>query len=192
MRTNRRRNYDKPQWEIDKENAEREKREAIQRGLEQTEENFPRLGTGQSKTINWSGRKFVELASEWKADDDARKAVEELSASASSTNADVFVMPKFTLTHHYTEEDVIEDDDAPPPVQDSVSEEDAGWVTVDNRAKYRQRMIRKEVRIEEKLRRLDNGEDVEPEDDGEDETVEDDTCWNTGVEVAPAGKGHDS
>jgi hypothetical protein len=74
-----RRPYEKPQWQIEEDKAKLaldEKAKATERGLENTIENFPTLGGNPvvaPPSIWSSGRKFSELASEWKATDEQLK-----------------------------------------------------------------------------------------------------------------------
>lgn len=197
MTNNRRRNhnrYEKPQWEVEKERMEEER----QKALENTEENFPSLGRNISAKPNtWLGRRFTELAADWKAEDDDRKAAEDIqNTQGRDVRPDTFVMPQFTLRHHYVEpedEEYEEEEEisAPQPIQPPNEEED-GWVTVDSGAKKRARMIRKQRRYEDRMRRLDDGEEIEPEHDENDEQPQDDTCWNTNIAAAPMGKHNDS
>lgn len=184
--SHRRRNYQKQQWEIEKENMERERREAIERGLERTEENFPSLGNSIAKPVAWGGRKFSELASEWKAQDDRKKEVEE-TGYEHTYRGDEFVMPQFAPIQNFVEPE--EDDEESPPAPLSTTEE-TDWVTVDHGAKQRARRSRKNARIEERLRRYDEGEEPEPMGDNLDE--EDDTCWDNGTTDAPIGKSFNS
>lgn len=181
-RNNRRRNYEKSAWEIERENLERlqrEKDEAAARAMENTEENFPTLGKSVAKPVTWNGKKFTELASEWKADTDEQKirAQHAKILSEQNTTDDGFVMPKFDLTRHYAEN---------VTQQQSSSEEkstDSTWTTVNNSMKTQARLARKQRRIDEKIDRADDGEEIESESDHDEN---DDSCW--GVQVAPAGK----
>ncbi len=187
MNNNRRnRFYEKPQWEVEKERLEQEKAEQDARNMEQTEENFPSLVSSRPVLSTWSGRKFNELASEWKADEDERKVIQEASKTSGDTTTPVvdgFVMPTFKLTHHYAEkEETVVSDDKP------AEKEEDEWVTVDHRAKDRARQIRKQQRFEEKMRRMDNGEESESEHDDNNDDQADDSCWND----APIGKSFNS
>lgn len=182
--SSRRRYYqsnNKPQWEVDKENAERERLAAIARNLEKTEENFPRLGGGVAKDVSWSGRKFTALASEWKENDDSRKAEEERQkeSDCSGGGPRVLTLPKFTPSHHYVEAD--EGEMTPLPRAPLQKSEDDEWVTVDRTSKYARRQARKQARMEERLRHMDEHADEEPSSD--DDNEEDDTCWADGPET---------
>jgi len=187
---NRRRNYnsryEKPAWEIEKERAEKERREADERALQRTEENYPALGSVVAKPMTWSGRKFTELATEWKETEEKKKAIDDGTAPPEK-NTDVFVMPMFRPSRFYAEEDDTPlPDNVVPCAPLQVASEDDGWVTVDNSAKKQARLIRKQARMEERLRRMDEGEDVPPENQDEtsgDQDEEDESCW-----VAPQGK----
>lgn len=184
---NRRRNYhyEKPAWEVEKERIEKERQEAIERGLQRTEENFPALGSASAKTVSWGGRKFTELVTEWKDKDEQEKVIKEGTALPEKTS-DVFVMPVFRPRRFYVEEDDTPlPDEYVPCAPLPVAPEDDGWVTVDNSAKKQARAARKQARMEERLRRMDEGEELEPEEDGDEE--QDDTCWN-GDHAVPIGK----
>lgn len=181
MSNNRRRNYaryEKPQWEIEKERAERERQEAIERGLKNTEENFPALGSGAPKQTAWGGRKFNELAAEWKQHDDERKIEEEYTKKD-----DTFTLPVFQPRHYFVEEDEDMSSQPPPRIAEP---EDNGWTTVDRTKKMDARLVRREARQDERLRRMDEG--IEPDSDENEEIGEDEeSCWN---QVAPIGKQH--
>ena len=188
MERSNRRNYrerqDKPQWEIEKEEAERKKKDKAAKNMEFTTENFPSLGGGGVKApVVWGGRKFSELASDWKADSDEKKAAEEKAKQGFVKKDDhLFVMPTFHPSAYYVEED--EEEESAPVVEKNQEEnDDDGWVTVDHSLKREIRKARKQARFEEKMRRFDNGE--EPEDEHHSEK-EDDSCWQE--EAAPAGK----
>lgn len=183
MNTNRRRNYrnyEKPQWQVEKEKIEREREEARLRAIEKTEDNFPTLGKIPVKNTVWGGKKFTELASDWKAADEERKAEEEKRKE--QQKHDSFVMPRFNLQHHY-----VEPEDEENTVVHSTSpvvEEEDTWTTVDTTAKKYAQLVRREQRREERLRRMDAGEESEP---SSEEDEEEDSCWN---QVAPIGKSY--
>lgn len=164
------RKHYKPHWEVEKEAQDRlaeEMRKEQERGLANTEENFPSLGTKTVAARQWGGRKFNDLAQEWKSTEDEKKEMQELKKEAPVTEFG-FILPKFNNVHHYHEKEDDEEDDAPAEQQDE-------WVTVDRNAKRVAQMERRIKRKEEYLRRLDEGGDLEPADgsDGQDET-----CWN--------------
>lgn len=185
MNTNRRnRVYEKPQWEVEKDRIEQEKAEMDARNMEKTEDNFPALGKVVSRSVAWGGRKFTDLATEWKSEDDTRKLTTETKPEGEThPSSDGFVMPTFKLTHHYAEkEEAVVSDDKP------VEKEEDEWVTVDHGAKARARQIRKQQRFEEKMRRMDNGEESESEHDDNNDDQADDSCWND----APIGKSFNS
>ena len=181
-RNNYQRSYGKTQWELDKENAERERQEKLARNMEDTLENFPTLGGAKSVTPNSWGRSFKTLASEWKADEDDRKADEEAAAKQKDNRQgkyDGIVVPKFAPVRRFVEEDEEEEFPTQTPVAAATTEDDdeSGWTTIDRKSKYRARKARKNARIEEKLRRLDDGEELEEEQNDE-EKEEDESCWN--------------
>lgn len=181
MKSTRYRNYEKPQWEVEKERIERERREAQERGMRDTEENFPRLGGATAKPVNWSGRKFTELATEWKSEEDERKALEEAEKKGVETpKNEKFILPTFNPSRHYVETEDGEDTPIPAVEETSATQgEDDGWTTIDHSAKFAARRARKQKRMEEKLKRYDEGEEPEPADGEQNEEEQDDSCWNS-------------
>lgn len=174
------RNYGKARWEIEKEEAERKRQEEIARGLERTEENFPQLGNATAKTLSWGGRKFTDLVNEWKEEDDKKKSLEEKPEEGYfEKEYEEFVMPKFQPTHRYYEPE-------PVPEEKPAVQEDDGWVTVDNFAKKKAKQAKKQARLQEKLRRYDEGGELEYNDESEEE--KDDTCWNGDLDLVPLSK----
>jgi hypothetical protein len=174
-----RRQYDKPHWQIEKEKAEaeaEEKRKEAERGLERTEENFPALGSSDIRPLGWvkdSGRKFTQLVSEWKEEEDKLKEDEEFENRRSESNTYAFTLPRFHTTgrfgepedetEQYTEEELITKEQT----------EDDGWVLVEK--KFRKPKSEKTFEEFEK--------DMEKLDDQEDDTVwgapeEHETCWD--------------
>ena len=138
-----RRPYEKPYWQIEQEKVQlelEEKKKAAERGLEDTEENFPTLGGRAIMSSGgvWSGpRKFSELASDWKSADDQRKEEDERRKNDySNTGVDGnFPLPRFHTVHRFSEpEDEYYDHDDYVTEQPTPSEEK--WTVVDNR-KYR-------------------------------------------------------
>ena len=176
--------YVKPQWEVDAEEDEKRKTEEIARKMENTEENFPTLGNTVSKTVKWGGtaRGFAELAAEWKADDDARKAVEEeqraMSGAKRVDESVGMALPRFNPTRRFIEQD----EQAPSTNKPTtpVDDDDSGWVTVDSRDKHDSRRARQIARKEAELRRLDEMGDNIPDHSSSDESGEEggETCWN--------------
>lgn len=135
--------YEKPFWQIEQEKAKlelEEKKKAAERGLEDTIENFPTLGNTSmtSSSSIWSGgRKFSELASDWKMADDQRKEEEERQKTASTTvyTDGVFPLPRFHNMGRFGEpEDEYYEENDSMAHQQAPSEEK--WTLVDNR-KYR-------------------------------------------------------
>ncbi len=190
MNTNRRRNYqyEKPAWEVEKERMEKEKREAQERGMRNTEDNFPALGSSNAKKISWGGRSFTELAAEWNEMDEAKKRAELKKKSEPEKESDIFTMPVFRPSRFYVDDEEY-CEKTPAPILPPVDPDEDGWVEVDRQAKKLRRIARKKAYMEERLRRMDDGEDVEPDSGGddEDEDEKDETCWN-GDESAPIGK----
>jgi hypothetical protein len=173
-----RRPHEKPFWQIQQENEKlelEEKKKAAERGLEDTAENFPTLGgnTVSASGSIWSGgRKFSELATDWKSTDDQRKEEEERQKNRLDDNRrdDTFQLPRFRSMRRFSEpEDECCEDEAPP--EQPLPEEEK-WTLVDNR-KYRK--PKKEFDFSEELDDYDEN--------GEDETVwgapeEHETCWD--------------
>ena len=172
-----RRTYEKSSWDLQREQAEyqaEEKRKNARRGLEKTEENFPVLGNGScvaSARWNITDRKFSQLVSEWKNDDDERKEQEEKQKDTVRKEKDVLVLPVFRNTKRFSdldEKSPKEDEhEKPTPTVDD------DWTNVDSR-KYRK----------PKPERTSEDESMnEPKDDAEDDTVwatqeEHETCWD--------------
>ena len=125
----RNRNYQKPQWEIQEEDDKRkaeEKKRAEERGLEKTEENFPSLGGSAPRVNTWGGgRKFTELASEWKEEADRNVEIKE--------EEEKFVLPRFRNIHRFVEPE----DDTPPPPRQTEYDND-GWTTVERKIKKKE------------------------------------------------------
>lgn len=172
----------KPQWEVDAEAAEKLKKEQLARAMDDTEENFPTLVKTASKTVKWGGtRGFAELAAEWKAEDDARKAAEEERlAMANSNKGDDSVgitLPRFNPSQRFVEKDEpqVSTQKETAPTQD----DDSGWTLVDSRAKHETRRARQIARKDAELRRLDElGDNVPSSSDDESGEEGGDTCWN--------------
>lgn len=164
----RRRHYDDSKERAAAE--ERAREEELQKNLANTEENFPSLGGGIAKPRStWGGKKFTELASEWKKDDDDRKIMEEIQAT---DDKDEFVMPKFNPTHRFVEPEY-EKEECQPAEKETENEDE--WTTVDRTSKKAAQLARKQKRLEEKMKRMDDGEEHESE-----KSEEEDTCWNDG------------
>lgn len=190
MNSNRRRNYrnyEKPQWQLEKERIEREKEEARQKAVEKTEENFPALGKAPVKSTTWGGaKKFTDLVSEWKEADEERKEVEKRQKAQEEEMRkqklqDRFVMPYFTPQHRFVETE--DEEMVVAPTSTSEMEEDT-WTTIDSSVKKQAQLLRREQRHEENLRRMDAGEESES---SMSEEEEEDSCWN---QVAPIGKSY--
>lgn len=184
MSSNRQRKYNsyaKPRWEVEKEEAERARLEQLKRNMENTEENFPELvfvdSVAPKVSSVWKGRKFSELAADWKNTDEQKKEEEERRKQevTNRTEDGVFLLPRFTPSNRFVEQD---EKPEPETEKKEVVEEDdeSGWVTVDRNAEKQARMARKVRRKEEKLRRMDEGEEPSSSDSEEDE--QDDSCWN--------------
>lgn len=166
----RQRKHYKPHWEVEKEEQERlaeQMRKEQERGLENTEENFPSLVAKPVVARQWGGRKFNDLAQEWKSTEDEKKELQELKKEVPVTEFGM-VLPKFNNIHHYHEKEEIQQGEKPVDEQDD-------WVTVDRNSKRVAQMERRIKRKEEYLRRLDDGDDI---DTAEGSDGQDETCWN--------------
>lgn len=171
----RRRPYFKPQWEIEKEKNDRlaeEKRKEAERGLENTETNFPVLCAAAPKNTSWVGRKtFSQLATEWKETEDEKKRREDME-KATGIDADTpFILPTFQNVHRFVEpeeEQPVEEPKKEPSPEDL---EEIGWTIVQNRKPR----VKKEIEFKE--------EDAESSEGSQDDTVwntreEHETCWD--------------
>lgn len=104
-----RRHYQKPLWEIEKEQAEAaaaEERKKQEAGLENSEDNFPSLGQPAKSMRVWGGeRSFADLAQEWSAKAETEKIEGEMKSEVTD-NTD-FSLPRFRNVHRFHEpEDV--------------------------------------------------------------------------------------
>jgi hypothetical protein len=142
-----RRPYEKPQWQIEEEKAKLEldeKTKATERGLENTIENFPTLGGNPVVTppsIWSSGRKFSELASEWKATDEQNKEDDERQKNREieTKRDDMFQLPRFRNVRRFAEpedEYYDEEENVPQEKKEDAEEEGEEWTVVDN-TRYR-------------------------------------------------------
>jgi hypothetical protein len=84
-----------------KQAEEEEKRKQAERGLERTEENFPALGNAGAKQMTWGGRKFTDLAAEWKEETDREK--EAKTVEEKRTDDSEFVLPRFHNIRRFAE-----------------------------------------------------------------------------------------
>lgn len=165
----RKRNYSKPQWEQEKdaaEKAEKDKREAEEKAaLENTEENFPSLSRAAPKQVSWSGRKFSELATEWK-----EKAEEEASVKQTvdkDVSLEGVVLPKFNNVHRFHEpEENVENS-----TEDKNSDEE--WKTV-----RRKVYVPKKKTIEEEIKEEEEKEESDDTVWATEDKEEYETCWD--------------
>ena len=118
--------------------------------IDNDDNNFPSLGGASSATKSWSGRKFTELATEWKAEEDQKKAEKELEKKGETYE---FALPKFNNIHHFHEPEDQEEE------QEEEKQEESEWVEV-----------KKKVRVKKSV--LDYTEK-----DFEKDDKNDDTCW---------------
>lgn len=135
--------------------------EPVEEKLTLDESSFPALGSTVKTTKPVWGKKFSELASEWKTQEEESKILD----SPKKDDRDI-VLPRFNPTHKFVEQETA----VPEP-----QEEESDWTTVDRTAKKLAQLARKQQRIDEKMRRMDEGEDVES-----DKSEPEDTCWNDG------------
>lgn len=124
------------------------------------ESAFPALGkTVQTTKPAW-GKKFSELASEWKEKEEEEKVLEPIKKEEKEIS-----LPRFNPVHTFVEKD---------ETPQSEVEDTSDWTTVDRTAKKLAQLARKQKREDERLKRLDDGEEFESE------HSEDETCWNDG------------
>lgn len=153
------RNYKSPaeiRREKEKQEAEENKKLAV------TEDNFPSLTKTVTAKPTWGGKKFSELATEWKDSDDLNAAMREEDAAHVSGRYDTFVLPRFNPIRYYVDE--------PPPVYEEPEDtsaplDDDGWVRVEKKLK-----VKREKSFEELEEEYNN------------EGEQDDTVWNDGPE----------
>jgi hypothetical protein len=173
-----RRTYEKTQWESKKEEEQREaeeKRKATQRSLEDTVENFPALGNSTTTSSTWkiNTRKFSELASDWKTNDDNQKEREEREKVAGNKHSDVFVLPRFRRVQRFSDtEDDSPNEEGNASEKPVLNPEEEGWTLVD----------KKTYRKPKAERNLSDEDSVEQKHE-EDDTVwaapeEHETCWD--------------
>lgn len=159
----------KAQWEIEEE-KQKQKLEEEQQALANTLENFPTLGNnGSPKTLAWGGgKKFVELASEWKEDEEHNEILKRMEASEESERHRLdFALPKFHNVRRFIEpEDFQEEQDISSL---NIPQKDE-WIEVKKKVHFK-----KEKTLEEKF--------PDPEDEHSKDSVwadgveEHETCW---------------
>lgn len=142
--------------------------------IENNEENFPALGQAVAKATPWTGRRFTELASDWKKDDDEKKILNMVRPKEDIDAG--FVMPQFNPSQRFVEEEEIVE---APPSSTVQSEDDEGWTTVDRTNRRMAQMEKRLRRKDEYLRRLDEGQ--EPV--GEEKSDEEDSAWGNQPEA---------
>lgn len=117
------------------------------------DKNFPPLGNSVAKT--WTGRKFSELAQEWKAAKEESDFIDKVKKAEDETPA--FVLPKFRNVKHYVERE--------KEVENKPTD---GWTTVNSRRIRREKV----VNLDEKYPEPPD-ESVWSNDKGDHET-----CWD--------------
>jgi hypothetical protein len=184
------RNYDRRPRETEKQRIEREREEALKLATEKTDKNFPSLGKVSNNTSasGWGSKKFTELVSDWKEEDDLRKDEEKLQKlyEEEMHRREKFRMPYFSLHNRFVEpEDDYSPSDYIPEKEEEKELDTDTWTTIDTASKRNAQLNRRRIRHEEKLKRMDDGQISESSsDDGQ----QDDSCWN---QVAPMGKSYD-
>ena len=159
--------YQKPQWEVEKEKQAADALEKLkeeERGLEHTEKNFPVLGVSVANPRTWGGRKFTEMASEWKDNDEREKQTSEEKATSEEYN---FVLPKFRTVRRFAEPE--EELDEP---EDKPAEEE--WELVQRKV----RKVRRDLTEEELEAKYAPRDDDENGDTVWAGTEEHQTCWD--------------
>lgn len=134
------------------------------KSLEMNEDNFPVLGNPPAKSSGWDGRKFSELASEWKEEQD--KLIDENTMNnVKDEIREDFVLPRFMTTRRFEEpEDVVDEPKTVTPVEDE-------WTVVSH----------KKVRKPKPIIDDEFDEQAEVDDNGEtvwDGPEEHETCWD--------------
>lgn len=166
-------------WEIEKERVAAEaaaKRASTEKAiLEKTENNFPSLGGASKAAPSWSGRKFSELAADWKRDDDDRKAEEDRKKNSKHVDDNFFILPKFNNVRRFVEEDEYDEEEYygethETSIQEPVENDETGWTSVSNR-KVRKQKVLPSINDENFMR-----------DPDEDEKPKDDSVWNGPLE----------
>ena len=166
-----RRTYEKSQWELQKEQAERDAEEMRKRALDNSDVNFPALGRAVTSTTWNSGPKFSELAADWDNDDEEKKKREEQEKEFGKRGVAgpsvTFSLPMFRPTRRFSEPD----ERSSSEEEKQAPKEDDGWTVVDN-TKYRK----------PKSKRESDDEGVNEQKD-QDDTVwagpeEHETCWD--------------
>lgn len=168
-----RRTYQKPQWEVEKEENERKQlaeQQELEKKRELTDENFPSVSSTAPRVSSWNGKKtFAALAVEWeekaKEDDVQEKQKDEHVAQFQKRTT--IPLPQFHNIHRFVEP---EDEPEQEPKKKQSDPDEEGWVTVD-RKKYRRQKT-----IEEKLNRPPTPEPGESVWNG-DAPEESETCW---------------
>ena len=133
--------------------------------IEKTEENFPTLvSVNPTLRTQPGGRKFNELASDWKVEDDIRKEQEQLGKETNKNN--VFILPKFRSVQRFSEPEDNYPDNEPEPVPQMQDE----WTIVNTRKPRKPKS--------ERTREEDNTDQPNEEDDTVWEAPEEESCWD--------------
>jgi hypothetical protein len=119
---------------------------------------------------SWTGKKFSELATEWKDSDDMNAIMQENTLG--ERRHETLILPRFNNIRHYV-------DDPPPAYEDHYEEspsgpvEDDGWVRVEKKAR-----VKREKSFEE-LEEEYNNEGEQDETVWNDGPEEHETCWDS-------------
>ena len=179
-----------PKWkQVEEEEARKKAAEA--KALEDNEINFPRLGLNASRSSTWQGRKFSELATSWRDDEENKKALAEAQKNAETLHYPDIVLPKFNNVGRHTDdydEEYYEEEKNEDVNQEVVGDgenkeaDDEGsgeWVTVRRKRAPREKGLKKSAEIQALTE-----EDFKSDSDKEGDTVwggegkeTHETCW---------------
>jgi hypothetical protein len=136
---------------------------------EKTEENFPVLvSSSVPLRAPTTARKFNELASDWKIEDEIRKEQEQLDKGSINKNS-VFVLPKFRNVQRFSEPEDMYLSDTEVEFKDADNDE---WTTVNNKKPRKPRSERRPIETD------DMDQQSEEEDTVWEATEEQESCWD--------------
>jgi hypothetical protein len=195
-----------PKWKQEEE-AKTAEEKAVAKSLENTEDNFPSLGGKMvaPKTM-WAGgpAKFKDLASEWRQKEEMEKVTGDQAVKQDTVLYPDMVLPTFNNVHRYTDEEEeekkferSEDEEDEKKFERSEdekkfehvekkeddqldighTEEDDGWVTVQNKKPRKDKSAKKSEEIQARTE-----EDFETSSQGSD------TVWNAHLPMGPGKK----
>lgn len=133
--------------------------------LDTSSQNFPSLGVSTTKQTTWNGRKFSELAKEWKEKKELDDMTKQLGTSSS---IETFTLPKFNNIRKFHEKE-----DATILVEEKPETDDSEWKTVERKV-----YIPKKKTIEDEIKEEEKKEESDDTVWGTDEKEEYETCWD--------------